>query len=117
MLMPANISSGASVGVSNDRPLRAPGAADTADVTTTTATIGVQQANGMALACVGTVTPIAEGGRAMSWRDDFKVHPAADVFPMMPEEQLAELTEDVKANRLTSPISFFVPERTIGHDI
>jgi hypothetical protein len=53
----------------------------------------------------------------MSWRDDFKVHPAADVFPIMPEEELAALTEHVKANGLTSPISFFVPERTIGHDI
>ena len=37
------------------------------------------------------------------WRD--KVHPAADAFPMMPEDELAKLTEDIKANGMRFPIT------------
>ena len=37
------------------------------------------------------------------WRD--KVHPAADGFPMMPEDELAKLTEDIKANGMRFPIT------------
>jgi hypothetical protein len=33
-----------------------------------------------------------------------KVHPIADLFPMMPEDELAELAEDIKANGLIHPI-------------
>ena len=36
----------------------------------------------------------------MGWRDKYKVHPAADVFPMMSDEELAELGEDIKKNGL-----------------
>jgi hypothetical protein len=53
----------------------------------------------------------------MSWRDDFKVHPAADVFPMMDDADLAKLAENIKANKLSVPVTFFVPERTIGGDL
>jgi hypothetical protein len=41
-----------------------------------------------------------EGVRVMGWRDDFKVHPAADMAPMMEDEALARLGEDIKANAL-----------------
>jgi hypothetical protein len=34
----------------------------------------------------------------MSWRDHIKVHPAADLFPMMSEPELRELGEDIKEN-------------------
>jgi ParB-like chromosome segregation protein Spo0J len=43
------------------------------------------------------------------WREKFKVHPAADVFPMMSDEELAKLGEDIKANGLKSRITFFDP--------
>lgn len=44
----------------------------------------------------------------MGWRDNYKVHPAADVFPMMSNDELDVLAADIKANGVTSPISFFV---------
>jgi len=34
----------------------------------------------------------------MSWRDHIKVHPAADLFPMMSEPELRELGEHIKEN-------------------
>jgi len=33
-----------------------------------------------------------------------KVHPDADIFPMMPDDELAVLAEDIKANGLIHPI-------------
>ena len=41
---------------------------------------------------------------APKWREQYKVHPAADVFPMMSDEELAELGKDIKANGLKHPI-------------
>jgi hypothetical protein len=43
------------------------------------------------------------------WRETYKVHPAADVFPMMSDEDLRVLGEDVKANGLKSPIIIYNP--------
>jgi len=42
-----------------------------------------------------------------SWRDFYKVHPAADVFPMLPEDELRKLGEDIAANGLKEPIALF----------
>jgi hypothetical protein len=42
----------------------------------------------------------------MGWRDDYKVHPAADVFPMMSDEELDTLGKDIEANGLHIPITF-----------
>ena len=33
-----------------------------------------------------------------SWRDVIKVHPAADLLPMMSPDELKTLGEDIKAN-------------------
>jgi hypothetical protein len=39
-----------------------------------------------------------------SWRDHLKVHPAAELFPLMSESELRELGENIRANGLQSPI-------------
>ena len=39
-----------------------------------------------------------------SWRAKYKVHPAADVFPMMSDDELAELGKDIKKNGQTIPV-------------
>jgi hypothetical protein len=44
----------------------------------------------------------------MSWRDLMPVHPAADIFPMMPDDELLALGEDIKRNGLTSPIAIMI---------
>ena len=38
------------------------------------------------------------------WRERYRVHPAADVFPMMSDEELAVLGGDIKKNGLRNPI-------------
>jgi len=43
---------------------------------------------------------------AMSWRDHLTVHPATDLFPLMPESELRELGEDIKKNGLRHPIIY-----------
>jgi hypothetical protein len=55
-------------------------------------------------------TPPAEAIKAKpmtSWRNLIKVHPAADEFPMMAEEELKALGEDIHANGLKMPIVFY----------
>jgi hypothetical protein len=40
-----------------------------------------------------------------SWRDLIKIHPAADAFPPLSEEELDALAEDIKENGLQNPIA------------
>src|SRR6516225_11111327 len=44
---------------------------------------------------------------AMSWRDHLKIHPAAELFPLMSEPELRELGEDIKANGLRLSIVLY----------
>jgi hypothetical protein len=41
------------------------------------------------------------------WQQRFKVHPAAGLFPIMSDEELAKLGEDIKANGLQVPLQFW----------
>jgi ParB-like chromosome segregation protein Spo0J len=42
-----------------------------------------------------------------SWRDTIKIHPAANLFPMMSDEEIDALAADIKKNGLTSPIVYW----------
>lgn len=41
---------------------------------------------------------------AFDWRAHLRVHPAAELFPLMSEAELRELAEDIKANNLVDPV-------------
>jgi hypothetical protein len=43
------------------------------------------------------------------WRERYQVHPAADCFPMMADDELQNLGEDIRANGLKSPVTFWWP--------
>jgi ParB/Sulfiredoxin domain len=49
---------------------------------------------------------LPQNDKQVSWREKYKVHPAADVFSMMSDEDLAKLGDDIKANGLKHPIIF-----------
>jgi len=60
--------------------------------------------------------PLADDDKAAAdagtsrWRDLVKVHPAADLFPMMSDDELEELGQDIKANGLRQEIIWWTPE-------
>jgi DNA-binding transcriptional regulator YhcF (GntR family) len=45
------------------------------------------------------------------WRNFLKVHPAADLFPLMSADELKALGEDIEENGLTSPLVFWEREK------
>jgi hypothetical protein len=48
------------------------------------------------------------------WREKYKVHPAADVFPEMSDDELQKLGSDIQKHGLREPVIFQVrPERLI----
>lgn len=42
-----------------------------------------------------------------SWRDVIPIHPAADVFPLMSDDELLELARDIRANTLQNKVSLW----------
>jgi ParB-like chromosome segregation protein Spo0J len=45
--------------------------------------------------------------QAPSWRDEISVHPATDIFPVLADQELAELGNDIKTNGLKVPAVFY----------
>jgi hypothetical protein len=50
----------------------------------------------------------------MSWRDVLPIHPAAELFPRMSDDELRALGEDIKKNGLTAPISIVTTQDDTG---
>ena len=48
-------------------------------------------------------------GKKLSWCDVLKVHPAAEWFESLSQEELLQLGEDIQTNGLTSPIVVWSP--------
>ncbi len=42
-----------------------------------------------------------------SWRDVYKVHPAADIFPLLDPDELRQLGNDIVANGMQDPIALW----------
>jgi hypothetical protein len=51
-----------------------------------------------------------QAGARKSWRDVLKIHPAAELFPLMSEAELKELAEDIRINGLQTRIVIWDPE-------
>lgn len=49
--------------------------------------------------------PAAEAHKPKSWRDVLKVHPAADMFPMMSPDELVGLGNDIIKNGMVVPVA------------
>jgi hypothetical protein len=43
------------------------------------------------------------------WRDVIKVHPAAELFPLLPHDELRALGEDIRRHGFRHPVTFWVP--------
>lgn len=49
----------------------------------------------------------------MTWRDKLKVHPACEVFPMMTEEELQGLAEDIRVHGIREPVVRWTDENSV----
>jgi hypothetical protein len=48
-----------------------------------------------------------ENTEPQRWRDVLPIHPAAELFPLMSEEELRELAADIGANDLVEPVAIY----------
>jgi hypothetical protein len=53
------------------------------------------------------VSSPSTGAKGASWRDLIPIHPAADLFPLMPPDELRALGEDIVKNGLTNSIALW----------
>jgi hypothetical protein len=51
---------------------------------------------------------MAGNEQSKSWRELYRVHPAADILPMMSDEELDDLGKDIKTNGVVSPIVLWI---------
>jgi hypothetical protein len=56
---------------------------------------------------ISAPTNTSERPAVKSWRDVLPVHPAAELFPRMSDEELRALGEDIEKNGLRSPIALY----------
>ena len=54
------------------------------------------------------------GAASFDWRALLAVHPAADLFPLLPDSELQELASDIEANGLRTPIILWAPQLGAG---
>jgi hypothetical protein len=55
--------------------------------------------------------PLPQVQVASRWRETYKVHPAADVFPMMSDQEIDALRDNIVANGLHEPIVLWTPTK------
>jgi hypothetical protein len=58
-----------------------------------------------------SISAATDGTVNQSWRDLIKVHPAAELFPMMSDAELVELGKDIVENGLKQWLVSWTPER------
>jgi len=64
-------------------------------------------------ALIGTAGSREENHMHDHWRDKIKVHPAADLFPMMSDAELDALAKDIAEHGMHQGIVLWTPEWTI----
>jgi hypothetical protein len=52
---------------------------------------------------------MANSSQPKTWRDVLTIHPAADLFPPIPEAELKELAADIEAHGLQTPVVVWTP--------
>ncbi|MFL5253142.1 MAG: hypothetical protein ACJ8AI_09645, partial [Rhodopila sp.] len=62
---------------------------------------------------IGTAGLREENHMHDHWRDKIKVHPAADLFPMMSDAELDALANDIAEHGMHQGIVLWTPEWTI----
>ena len=65
---------------------------------------------------VANIVPAAVA-RAPGWRAQLKVHPAAELFPLMSQDELRELANDIKKNGLKELVALVFDQETEAYQV